>query len=243
MAEDEVRKHTKAALNAMHNPDKNIGEKIKDVSLEIAIIVFAVTISIWFHNLSDKSHERREEKEFLNGLKKDLQTDVENIKSSLGFYQNTLQHMLYFSKVGAGVPLSKDSLRKNAYIFFSTSDLQPHTGRFDGLKGSGKLDIIENTELLNDIMNVHEADLKQIELLDNYYYEYIHRFAEFVGTHAQLDQPGNILNADELLTNSEMRFLLNFGESSIKNNIIPAHKDGLTQCNKLIKEIDIELKK
>ena len=242
MAEDEIRKHTKAAIGAMHNEDKSIGGKVKDVLLEVAIIVFAVTISIWFHNLSDKSHERREEREFLTGLKKDIQIDIINIDSSEAFYQRAFMGMRYFTKIGNGEPLNKDSLKKYAYIFFSNTVLQPHTSRFDGLKESGKMDIIENKELLNNIINVHESTLKQIEMLDSYYYEYIQKMAFFIGTNAQLNKPGEIINGENLLRKSQMRFFITFGESSINNNIKPANADGIKQCHQLIKNIDKELK-
>ena len=242
MAEDEIRKHTKAAIGAIHNEEKGIVEKVKDVLLEVAIIVFAVTISIWFHNLSDKSHERREEREFLTGLKKDIQIDIINIDSSEAFYQRVFKGMRYFTKVGNGEPLNKDSLQRYAYIFFSNTVLQPHTGRFDGLKESGKMDIIENKELLNGIINIHESTLKQIDMLDTYYYEYIQKLAVFIGTNAQLNKPGEIINGEELLRKSQMRFFLSFGESSINNNIKPANADGVKQCKQLIKDIEKELK-
>jgi hypothetical protein len=44
------------------------------------IIIFAVTISIWFHNLSEHKHQQEEVKQFLEGLKSDLTRDIKEMK-------------------------------------------------------------------------------------------------------------------------------------------------------------------
>lgn len=243
MAEDEIRKHTKAALAAMHNPDKKFKEKFKDVLLEIVIIVFAVSISIWFHNLSDKYQENTEAREFLTALQGDLRADEANMINSKGFYQKSLLGMTYFAKVGSGTIINMDSLKKYEYVFFSSTDLEVHNSRFEGLKGSGKFGIIENKDLLNQIINFHEATVPHIQMLDNLYEQYIQKNATFIGSHAQLDPPGHITNVRELFKIPEMRFLLTYGKSSITENIIKAHDDGIKQCNSLLNQIGAELKK
>src|ERR1700728_4129967 len=102
MAEDEIRKHANAAIKIVKDKETDWKHKLKDISLEVLIIVFAVTISIWFHNWSDKLQERKEEKIFLSGFRKDLLGDIDNIKASLDFYENSYAGMRYFAKVGAG---------------------------------------------------------------------------------------------------------------------------------------------
>ena len=54
--------------------EHSIWHKISEFLIEMCIIVFAVTISIWFHNLSEHRHQQEEVKQFLEGLKADLDT-------------------------------------------------------------------------------------------------------------------------------------------------------------------------
>jgi hypothetical protein len=76
MADEEiVMKHTKAAYEALKTRETNWKHKLKEILLEIIIIVFAVSVSIWFHNRSERLKDRAEEKKFLASLKKDLQED------------------------------------------------------------------------------------------------------------------------------------------------------------------------
>ncbi len=117
MAEDEIRKHANNAIKIMKDKENGWWHKLKDIFIEVLIIVFAVTISIWFHNWSDKMHEQKEEKVFLTGFKKDLYGDIDNIQNSLNFYKNSVNGMRYFAKVGAGDSLNNDSLKKYASVF------------------------------------------------------------------------------------------------------------------------------
>src|SRR5215831_19915120 len=78
--QDEVAKHTKKIYRAWKNPQHSVIEKGKEIIIEIFIIVFAVTISIWFHNWSDHRHEQDEVKEFLRGLKDDLTEDINQLQ-------------------------------------------------------------------------------------------------------------------------------------------------------------------
>jgi hypothetical protein len=88
MAENEIVKHAEAAYKAVKNPETSWLHKLKEVLIEIFIIVFAVSLSIWFHNWSDSLHERREEREFLKGMKGDIQADL-NVIRGLRTYRNS----------------------------------------------------------------------------------------------------------------------------------------------------------
>jgi len=201
-----------------------------------------VTISIWFHNWSDKLQERREEKVFLSGFRKDLLGDIDNIQGSLNFYQNSYTGMRYFARVGAGDSLNNDSLIKFSTIFFSSTTLDPHISRYEALKSSGKLGIIENTDLLNNIIDLNETTLLRIQLLNEQNLKFIEKTSNYIQQNAQLSPKGAITNAQTILRNSQWRFLMVFGQSMLNQNVIPAHKDGLKKCRALIAEIDGELK-
>ena len=242
MAEDEIIKHTKAAFNALKNPETGWKHKLQEILTEIFIIVFAITISIWLHNWSDKLHDSKEEKEFLTGLKKDLQSDIENIKSGEHFYAYCLQGMKYFTIGGLGEKVIKDSVDKYSSIFFSSTTFDPHSSRYEGLKGSGIFGVIENKELLNSIINLHEATILRITELNKVYWQYKEKLENFIEGNAELSKTGSVINSDVVLVKPQMRILMSVGSSMIKNNVIPAYKEGIDKCNELIKEVDKELK-
>jgi hypothetical protein len=242
MAENEIVKHVEAAYEALKRPNSSWLHKLKEVLIEIAIIVFAVTLSIWFHNWSDSRHEHREEREFLLGMKTDVQADLENARGDSAFYATQLYRFGYFQRVAIGQSLSPDSMAAYQGVFFSNTNLEPHISRYEGLKGSGKLGIIENPDLRNNIINLHEEAIKHAQILDGYYTDYINRIGNFVQEHASLSPDyKSILNSQDLLRNSQMRFLMVYGTSFLAQNVISANDTCIVRCQRLIREIDQEL--
>jgi hypothetical protein len=242
MAENEIVKHIEAAYKAAKHPNTHWLHKLKEILVEILIIVFAVTISIWFHNWSDSLHERREEKEFLRGLKTDLQADIGAATGDSTFYTTQLQRLSYLQRVGAGENPNTDTLKASMLNILNNTNLEPHISRYEGLKGSGKFGLIENADLLNNIINLHEQTIKHIETLDGYYTDYTNRMGVFIQEHGQLDPNTNkLMSIEQLVRMPQMRFFLMYGVSFISANILKSEDSCIVQCNRLIRQIDTEL--
>jgi hypothetical protein len=241
MAEDEIIKHAKKAFSVWSDPQTNWKHKAKEIFIEIIIIVFAVSISIWLHNESESSKDRKEERQFLTGLKTDLTADQREMKGDSSAYQAILDGALYFRKVGAGQALNTDSLNHYAWIFFSSVRKQSRTSRFETLKGSGKLDIIENKELLNNIINLYQEIYPTINSGNQTYTQYTeNRIGDFLDAHAKLDTANNITNWPDILHSTEFRMGL-FRVNTIAQNI-EAYIAGIKKSNEIINQIDAELK-
>jgi len=241
MAENEIRKHTKKAF-VIFKSNMNFKNKLKEMLLEIIIIVFAVSVSIWFHNWSERIHERGEEKEFLVGLKKDLQSDIENMTHSKEFYVHTLWGIKYFLNVGKGAALQKDSIAKYSGVFFGSTDLDPHIGRYEGLKSSGKFKIIRNKELLNNVIDFHETIVQRIQNLNEKYYHHSEKLEAIVAQNLELSENGTISNTESVVKRNDIRILLKVSWGLIVGNIIDVHNKGIMKCKEIITQIDKELK-
>jgi hypothetical protein len=244
MAEDEIiKKHTKAVYTAWKDPNKNWMHKLKDILLEILIIVFAVSVSIWLHNWSESVKDRKEAKVFLTGLKEDITSDARDLDSNLAFYKTQIGGLTYFGSVGNGVPLSKDSLHKYVNTLFSSTEFDPQISRYQALKFSGKFRIIENTKLLDTIIHLYEQTLVNVESLGKVYYDYNNdRVLPYLNEHLELDAPGHVTNAEAVLKNSQMRFYILYNKSLISSNIMNVYTDAINECKSIIKQIDEELK-
>lgn len=242
MADEEIMKHTKKAYGILKSKESNWKHKLKEIIVEILIIVFAVTVSIWLHNWSEQQHDKKEEKEFLIGLKEDLAIDIKNMTNSKLFYENTLNGARYFLGIGNSTILNRDSINKYSGIFFNSTDLDPHIGRYEGLKSSGKFKIIENKELLNNIITLHESIIKRIQELNEKYYHHSEKLEALISQNTQLAKNGEIANVLEVTSRSDFKILLGITEGFIANNTIPANGVGINKCKEIITQIDTELK-
>lgn len=242
MAEDEIiKKHVKAAHDAWVDKEKDWKHKLKDILLEIGIIVFAVTISIWLHNWSEDVKDEHAAKEFLQGLKGDIKADLSEMQNDRKFAAIAYNGVRYFENVGRGENINTDSLDKYSWIFFSQTQINPRIGHYEALKSSGKLDIVTNKELQYDIINLYEKNFPQIFRTNQFNDGLIaDKLAVYFSDNVQLDAHNQALNAQEVFRKSKMRILL--AEAEGLKNTVAAYTQGIDVADKILKEIDAELK-
>jgi hypothetical protein len=163
MAQQEIIEHTKEALSVLGDNKKSFWHRTKEFLLEIVIIVFAVTVSIWFHDLNEARHQQKEVKEFLLGLKSDLLEDITEMESDKRSYLQELRMVEYIVHLKKGQPVNSDSLQ-NSNFFFSYIQLTVNSARMEGFKLSGKLGFIENHELQQNILSFYQEHIPNLLL-------------------------------------------------------------------------------
>jgi hypothetical protein len=159
MAEQEVIKHTKRAFKILGNKKSTFWNKLKDFVTEVAIIVIAISLSIWFSNLSEHRNEQKIAKTFLSGLKDDIHGDITETNDILGTYKNYKLLYTYLSSLDKNKIPNKDSLRMALSYINSNTFLRAHKSRFNGFLSAGKIMTIENDSLTQDILNYYQEVL------------------------------------------------------------------------------------
>src|SRR6187402_1004232 len=168
MAEQEVIKHTKKVFGIWktNNP---VWHKISEFLLEIFIIIFAITVSIFFHDRSVLKHQRHETKEFLLGLKQDLATDIVEMNQDKSSFMQSEKAFHFITSRKLEEPLNADTIDKYYGYIFNTTGLVPNSGRFEGFKSAGKMGTIENKELQNNIMDLYQENIPNLINSTNFY--------------------------------------------------------------------------
>jgi hypothetical protein len=159
MAEQEIINHTKKALKIWGNGGHSFWHKLKEFLTEIFIIVFAISLSIWFHEWSDHRAEQKQVKVFLFGLKRDIQDDIADIKEIVADYRSYDTAYRFLANLKPGVQPNKDSLHSFIGILGSNSFLRPHKSRFEGFISSGKMLNIESDSLVSNILLYYQEGI------------------------------------------------------------------------------------
>ncbi|MET3028048.1 DUF6090 family protein [Flavobacterium sp. UW10123] len=162
MAELEAIKHLKKIDEIRKDKENSTLKKIKEISLEIFIIVFAVSLSIKLHEWSEHKREQEEVKEFLIGLKSDIQRDIKSTKFIITQYEKYGKLYTSLSQLDRNKPFNQDSLKKQLILVNSNIYLRPNIYRFNGFVSSGKIGNIENDSLSVNILNFYQGILSQI---------------------------------------------------------------------------------
>lgn len=162
--EHEITGHTKKVYKAWKNKDTSAWTKVKEIGIEVLIIVFAVSFAAFLEREREHAHEQKEVKEFLLGLKNDLLNDIKEMEEDKLAYKGSGRAFKYLSGLKPGEKIQKDSLQKFQSLGYllNTTSLVANDGRYEGFKSSGKITTIENHDLQNDILDVYQEDIPSL---------------------------------------------------------------------------------
>jgi hypothetical protein len=239
MAEDEIAKHTKKIYKIWSANELNFWHKLNEVLVEIVIIVFAVTVSIWFHNRSEHHHQQQDVKIFLLGLQKDLTADIAEMQEDRHSYDMQRNAFLYIKNAKLGATLNNDSIVYYSNWIYNTTALNPNNGRFEGFKSSGKLGFIENHSLQNDILDLYQENIPSLlsstsnyinkkEILFQYLQKTLHRTTDSTNNLSEVLRTEEAHNISQVL--------------SFTDEITGRYDATINKMKKIINEIEEEYK-
>lgn len=162
--QEEIKKHGKKIFRIVGEPNAGIAKKIREVLLEIFIIFFAVSISVWFHNYNEKRHQDSEVKDFLVDLKDDLLKDKATYQQHVGSLN---KDSLLFQKILSINKHNVDTM--SIKIMFNIRTLTLSCGNYEGFKTSGKIGYIKNKKLKKLLLGYYEDEIKTLTFAHNYY--------------------------------------------------------------------------
>jgi hypothetical protein len=162
MADQEVIKHTKKIVGLWGDKHSPFWRKLKDFIVEILIIVFAVSISIWLHNWSDHNNEQKVTRTFLLGLRDDIKADIAETKGIVETYKDFGLLYTWLSNLDPSKVPNRDSLRQALDKIRSNTFLRVHKSRFEGFLSAGKIMTIENDSLTQNILEYYEEILPEL---------------------------------------------------------------------------------
>jgi len=229
--QDEITKHGLKIYKTMKDRKHSYGEKLKEIIIEIGIIVFAVTLSIWLHSWSESKHEQKEVKEFLRGLKGDLADDVRQMKESRQMFGKVRADFFHAYELKKGeLP---DSALKHLF-YYNILVTQPNTARYEGFKSSSKLSLIESDSLRQDILVYYQQLVPAISYNENFVNQLEQQLLDF-----NIDK--SALPTNEFLDLAKTRSLLKLTANNIQN-CLGRYDTAIRKANVIIQQIDHELK-
>lgn len=164
MAVQEIAKHTKNVVDVIGDREHGWNHKLREIALEIFIIVFAVTLSFWLHGLGEHRHEQQQVKSFLLGLKRDIQSDIRQVEGVVESQRKFDANFKYLASLDPDTPPDAKRFDAAYELLGNNSFLVPQVSRYEGFKSSGKLTNIENEELLEKIVKLYQFDIPKISM-------------------------------------------------------------------------------
>jgi hypothetical protein len=183
MSEEKVIQHAGNALQVLKDKEKGWGSKVKEFFGEIFIIVIAVSLTLLLHNWNDHLHERHLEREFLVGIKSDLDTGSARLLNGIQYFKPDIEFFVNARKqLSATHRINLAYLDSNSGYLRNTLYFDFDMGRFEGFKSSGYLRLIQNQTLLKHLMSMYTVSIPfQIEADRMLFDERRHFYDEHIG--------------------------------------------------------------
>jgi len=235
--QDEVTKHTKKVFREIKNPHHSLGQKATEIIIEIAIIVFAVTLSISLHNWSEHRHEHQVAGEFLKGLRTDLFKDIEALEENRKTIVNLDSNYSYLLGVKKEQRDDKAlSSQIHRHLIYDITSTHLNTARYDGFKSSGKIETISNDSLKEKILFYYQQTITNVTDLENFLNAWQLKILDL-----DADKDSKLPIVD-FVTTDKMQGLLGLGSHNFKISIANYEK-AIKQAKEIIAEIDKEEEK
>jgi len=242
MAEEEkIREHALNALQALTDRKKGWREKLKDFFWEMFIIILAVNITLWFHNWSEKRHERELEKNFLIGTKGDLDQVKHDMEINLSSTQPILD---YYDSVWVQMNehrIDKAFIDTHSENLMNTNYFNYNNSRFESFKSSGYLRLIGNDSLSFDITTLYTVLLPaQVSVEQMTFNERRQQYITYIGSKGRMDSSGKIIISD-MLNSPDVKFQIKWQFDMLYSRKWQ-RQSAIQEIDRVIKEIDDELK-
>lgn len=237
--QDEITKHTKKIYHTVKHQNVTLGEKAKEIVVEVFIIVFAVSLSIWLHSWSEHRHQQGEVQQFLVGLKSDLNATIGSAQDAKIIYKQAASRFAFLSTLNSKRQPSADSLNTYFNEYNTSPNFQSNSSRYEGFKSSGKIGLIENEVLQQGVLNFYQQDLPTYYTTTNAWNSYRYNLQDFVTDHLVENENGSD-NRFQVLTmpkaHNLCKNLIPWQQLFDRNEII------IKNATSLIAEIDKEIK-
>jgi hypothetical protein len=181
--QEELVKHSRKILRIFRKTDATFIKKSAETGIEILIIVFSVSLSIWLHGLKEHHKEQKEVRIFLANIREDLKQDIQWLMSDTAEYKREEMQLDDIAKLASlkAVDLKKEDIEVSFPMYLFMNKI--NNGNYEGFKSSGKIGFIENEDLKKEILNYYQQDALKIVEMNSLFNQYqIETFDSFDNT-------------------------------------------------------------
>lgn len=211
MSSHDIIKQSSRIVGIMNDNSKKLKHKLGEILLEIIIIVFAITLSLFFERWRQNVEDHNLEKTFLQGLQVDLSKDVNQLKTASAKWVDIKNAAHYFLKPENQINWQQDSMNFYGFKIFHNVYFFPSTNRYEALKSTGKINVIEDKQLQNDIVDLYQTKIPDLEQQLNFFNNFANsQVMNYLVNNLKRDTDNNAILEKSFFTDIRLRNLLSF---------------------------------
>ena len=123
----------------------------------LLVVILGISIAFYMEGWREEAGNRKQEKKYLESLATDLQTDLEALDTLLKVNEELSASLINLSMASVGRPYGSDSALMYQMLKIQYNPpFTPQRTTYESLKASGKMDLIRDFELRNQIVDLYE---------------------------------------------------------------------------------------
>ncbi|MFM8348577.1 MAG: hypothetical protein ACKOAR_11105, partial [Bacteroidota bacterium] len=135
---------------------------------EFLIIFLSITLTWWVDDLRQDLEDRRQEKRHLTNLMKNLETDSLNIIREMEGMENSRKGLNdLYTRLDRSGTNPVDSLERYIIPLIVVPEFHPAKSEYEALKSSGRLTLIQDDDLSENLMELYEVTYGQLDFMIN----------------------------------------------------------------------------
>lgn len=237
----EIIKHTRKIKDTVEEKEKSnsFREKVQDILIELVIIIFAVSLSTWFHDLGEQRLHKKEVKSFLIDLKVDLKNDIVGLENQKLLLLKQIENFKFARNLNGK---RIDSLNRTNSTYRINTDLrlffgEENSGNYESFESGGKTAFIENKKLKILILSYYKQHITAAQKMGEIFIVSFTKITDFITKNIVVERKKNIA-----LLNSSFQTEVEISIKHAKENI-RIGDIGIKKIREIMKEIDRELEK
>lgn len=169
----------------------------------LLVVILGISIAFYMEGWREDAGNRMQERKYLESMVTDLQTDIEALDTLLSINEELSAALVNLSLASVGRPYGSDSA-----LMYQTLKIQynppftPQRTAYESLKASGKMGLINDFELRNQIVDLYEQFYRGTAEYDDALDEHVRDFVKpYYMKNVRFTGPQSIdpafLNSDE----------------------------------------------
>ena len=146
-------------------------DRMKNVNLldhiaNLFVVILGISIAFYLEGYREEKANKKQERKYIESLTKDLETDLQAFDTLTKTNGRIADYLVKLSSASVGAPYKKDSL---LYYLFGTQYNPPFASQrtsYESMKSSGKIELISNFELRNNIVELYEQYYRGVDQYD-----------------------------------------------------------------------------
>ena len=138
----------------------------KDHLVNLIVVILGITIAFWLNNWAESSKAKKQERVYLESLLKDIKDDIYEIEYIKNYSESQISSINRLVSFSVGRPVPKDSIMNDIFKIQYSLSFTPQNVTYESLTSSGKLDLIREFDMRNQMLELYNQYYGRMNLWD-----------------------------------------------------------------------------